>query len=42
VPNYDGFSGKFALKLIASWVALGLRRPDMGLAQIPQSTFDGD
>lgn len=42
VPNYAGFSGKFALKLIASWVAMGLRRPDTGLAQIPQSTFDGD
>jgi hypothetical protein len=41
VPNYDGFSGKFALKLIAAWVAMGFRRPDMGLAHIPQSIFKG-
>lgn len=41
VPNYAGFSGKFALRLAASWIAMGLRRPDMGLAHIPQATFDG-
>ena len=25
--NYDGHSGKFMLRLIAAWIAMGLRRP---------------
>ncbi|HTI80737.1 MAG TPA: hypothetical protein VL614_09855 [Acetobacteraceae bacterium] len=27
MPNYPGYSGKFMLKLIAAWIAMGLRRP---------------
>jgi hypothetical protein len=27
LPNYPGHSGKFMLKLIAAWIAMGFRRP---------------
>ena len=40
VPNHDGYSGRFMLKLILAWIAMGLRRPDMGLTNIPR--FHGD
>jgi hypothetical protein len=29
VPNYGGHSGKFMLRLIAAWIAMGLRRPEI-------------
>jgi len=29
VPNYSGHSGKFMLKLIAAWMAMGFRRPEI-------------
>ena len=29
VPNHAGFSGRFMLKLIAAWIAMGFRRPDI-------------
>jgi len=29
VPNYSGHSGKFMLRLITAWIAMGLRRPDI-------------
>jgi hypothetical protein len=29
VPNYSSRSGKFMLKLIAAWIAMGLRRPEI-------------
>jgi hypothetical protein len=29
VPNYSGFSAKFMLKLIAAWIAMGFRRPEI-------------
>jgi hypothetical protein len=29
LPNYSGFSGKFMLKLIAAWMAMGFRRPEI-------------
>jgi hypothetical protein len=29
VPNYAGYSGKFMLKLIAAWIAMGFRRPEI-------------
>jgi hypothetical protein len=41
VPNYQGCPGKFMLKLIAAWIVMGFRRPDMGLNDIPRSTFGG-
>jgi hypothetical protein len=31
LPNYNGHSGKFMLKLIAAWVAMGFRRPKITL-----------
>jgi hypothetical protein len=27
VPNYEGFSGKFLVKLLTSWAAMGFRKP---------------
>jgi hypothetical protein len=33
VPNYGGQSGKFMLKLIAAWIAMGLRRPEITWGQ---------
>jgi hypothetical protein len=33
LPNYDGPSGKFMLRLIAAWIAMGLRRPEMALGK---------
>ena len=35
VPNYEGRSGKFVLKLIAAWIAMGLRRPEITLGRKP-------
>jgi hypothetical protein len=29
IPNYSGHSGKFMLKLIAAWIAMGFRRPEI-------------
>jgi hypothetical protein len=29
IPNHSGFSGKFMLKLIAAWIAMGLRRTEI-------------
>jgi hypothetical protein len=33
VPNYSGHSSKFMLKLIAAWVAMGFRRPEIALGK---------
>jgi hypothetical protein len=27
MPNYPGRSGKFMLKLLSAWIAMGFRRP---------------
>lgn len=29
VPNYSGVSGQFMLRLLAAWIAMGFRRPDI-------------
>jgi hypothetical protein len=29
LPNYSGHSGRFMLKLIAAWIAMGFRRPEI-------------
>jgi hypothetical protein len=29
LPNYNGHSGKFMLKLIGAWIAMGFRRPEI-------------
>jgi hypothetical protein len=29
LPNYAGHSGKFMLKLMAAWLAMGFRRPEI-------------
>jgi hypothetical protein len=36
VPNYSGHSGKFMLKLIAAWIAMGFRRPEITLGKTVQ------
>ena len=33
LPNYSGHSGKFMVKLIAAWIAMGLRRPEITLGK---------
>ena len=33
LPNYSGRSGKFMLKLIAAWIAMGFRRPEITLGK---------
>jgi hypothetical protein len=33
VPNYSGHSGKFMLKLIAAWIAMGFRKPETTLGK---------
>lgn len=29
IPSYAGHSGKFMFRLLAAWIAMGLRRPDI-------------
>lgn len=29
LPNYSGYSARFMLKLIAAWIAMGFRRPEV-------------
>jgi hypothetical protein len=36
LPNCDGRSGKFMLKLITAWIAMGLRRPEITLGKTIQ------
>jgi hypothetical protein len=33
LPNYSGPSGKFMLKLMAAWIAMGFRRPEISLGK---------
>ncbi len=33
MPNYGGPSGKFVLKLMAAWIAMGFRRPEITLGK---------
>jgi hypothetical protein len=33
LPNYESHSGKFMLKLIAAWIAMGFRRPEIILGK---------
>ena len=44
LPNYSGHSGKFLLKLIPAWIAMGLRRPEItlgkGKADIEQAVLN--
>jgi hypothetical protein len=36
LPNYAGHSGKFMLRLIGAWIAMGFRRPEITLGNTPQ------
>jgi hypothetical protein len=33
LPTYTGHSDKFMLKLIAAWIAMGFRRPEITLGK---------
>ena len=33
MPNHGGHSGKFMLKLMAAWIAMGFRRPEITLGK---------
>jgi hypothetical protein len=33
LPNYDGHSGKFMLRLVGAWIAMGFRRPEITLGR---------
>jgi hypothetical protein len=33
LPTYTGHSGKFMLELIAAWIAMGFRRPEITLGK---------
>jgi hypothetical protein len=33
LPNYGGHSGKLMFKLIAAWIAMGIRRPEITLGK---------
>jgi hypothetical protein len=35
VPNYAGYSGKFMMKLMGAWIAMGFRRPEIALGTTP-------
>ena len=35
MTNYRRYSGKFMLKLLVAWVAMGLHRPDVPLGKTP-------
>ena len=37
LPNYSGHSGKFMLRLIAAWIAMGFRRPEITLGKTARS-----
>jgi hypothetical protein len=38
VPNYSGHSGKSMLKLIAAWIAMGFRKPEIDLGKTVRKT----
>lgn len=50
LPNYDDHSGKFMLRLIAAWIAMGLRRPEITMERqsarradyLPRAQFRAD
>jgi hypothetical protein len=33
LPNYAGYPGRFMVKLIGAWMAMGFRRPDIALGK---------
>ena len=37
VPNYSGHSGRFMLKLLAAWIAMGFRRPEIILGKMARN-----
>jgi hypothetical protein len=41
LPNYDGHSGRFMLRLVTAWIAMGFRRPEITLGKTVRSARDG-
>jgi hypothetical protein len=37
LPNYSGHSGKFMLRLVAAWIAMGFRKPKISLGSVSRS-----
>jgi hypothetical protein len=37
LPNYSGHSGKFMLRLVSAWIAMGFRRPKISLGSVDRS-----
>ena len=37
VPSYGGFPRRFLWELLIAWIAMGFRKPDMGLGHINKS-----
>ena len=42
IPNHRGFPASFLWRLLTAWIAMGFRKPDMGLGQLPKATFQED
>ena len=42
LPNYSGHSGKFMLKLITAWIAMGFRRPEITLGTFSTESANSD
>ena len=40
MPSYGGHSGKFMFKLIAAWIAMGFRRPEIALGKANEAMTD--
>jgi hypothetical protein len=37
LPSYSGFPARFLWKLLIAWIAMGFRKPDMGLGHVNKS-----
>jgi hypothetical protein len=42
MPNHKGFPAPFLWKLLIAWIAMGFRKPDMGLGHLAGATFEED
>jgi hypothetical protein len=42
MPNHRGFPLSFLWRLLVAWIAMGFRKPDMGLGQLPKAAFEED
>jgi hypothetical protein len=40
MPNHAGFSGRFMMKLVGAWIAMGFRTPQLALGQTAKAGRD--